>query len=118
MMNVAAEAKTGWQRAASHSTKENSIATGTTVFQGAGGRKTISTVIPVSATSAATPSISSLRGGGLRTAAATPIISGAIMRMPSRSDANQSYQMVRGWPVGPWNNLKAAVPPRPEAAVA
>src|SRR5262245_51005794 len=99
-MNAAAEAKTGWQRAATHSSNGNSMAMGTTVFQGAGGRKTMTPVIPASATSAAAPSTSSLRGGGLCMAAASPIISGAIVRMPSRSDANQSYQVVRNGPPG------------------
>src|SRR5262245_8002098 len=94
-MNAAAEAKTGWQRAASHSSNGNSMAIGTAVFQGTGGRKIMIPVIPATAASAATPSISSLRGGGLRTAAARPTISGAIVRMPSRSDANHSYQVVR-----------------------
>src|SRR5262249_15466055 len=99
-MNAATEAKTGWQRAASHSSNGNSMAMGTTVFQGAGGRKTMTPVIAVNTASAATPSISSLPGGGLRTAAASPTISGAIVRMPSRSDANHSYQVVRSGAVG------------------
>src|SRR5262245_31929091 len=93
-MNAAAEAKTDPQRAASHSSNRNIRAMGTTVFQGTGGSKTMTPVITASAISAAAPSTSSLRVGGLRTAAASPTISGAIVRMPSRSDANQSYHVV------------------------
>src|SRR5213080_4015920 len=99
-MNAAAEAKTGWQRAESHSSNGNSMAMGTPVFQGTGGRKTMTPVIPASVTSAAAPSISSLRGGGLRTAAASPTSSGAIARMPSRSDANHSYQVLKSGAAG------------------
>src|SRR5262245_26963398 len=99
-MNAAAEAKTGWQRAESHSSNGNSMAMGTTVFQGAGGRQTMTPVIQASAASAAAPSTSSLRGGGLRTAAASPTISGAIVRIPSRSDLNQSYHVVRSGAAG------------------
>src|SRR5262245_39938196 len=99
-MNVAAEAKTGWQRAASHSSNGNSMAMGATVFQGAGGRKTMIRVIPANSASAATPSKGSVRSGGSRTAAARPTISGAIVRMPSRSDANHSYQVVRNGAAG------------------
>src|SRR5262245_38378723 len=92
--NAAAAAKTGRQRAASHSSNGNSMATGTIVFQGSGGSETTNPVIAASAASAPTPSISSHRGGGLRTAEANPIISGATVRMPRRSDANQCCQVV------------------------
>src|SRR5215813_4274172 len=51
-MNAAAEAKTGSQWAESHSSIGNSMAMGTTVFQGNGGRKTMTPVIPASTASA------------------------------------------------------------------
>jgi hypothetical protein len=74
-------------------------------------------VIAASTTSAAVPSMSSLRRGGSRTAAASPITSGATATMPTASDANQSRQVVSIGAVGLWNSLYATAPPMPEMTV-
>src|SRR5262249_7187924 len=115
--NTAAAAKTGRHRAASHNSIGNSKATGTTVSQDSCGRAIEIPVITASATSATAPSISSLRGGGCRTAAARPITRGATMTMPIASDANQCAQVLSNDADGPFNNLYVAVPPIPETAV-
>src|SRR6266446_9767843 len=117
-MNTAAVANPGLQRTASHSRIGNSKAIGRTVFHGSGGSKTTMTVIAPNTTSATTPSMISLRGGGSRTASARPMTIGATVMMPTASDANQCCQVVQTGAVGVWNNLKATVPPIPEAAVA
>src|SRR4030081_496167 len=88
-MNAAAAANTGRQRAASHSNSGNSRAIGTKVAHDSRGRKILIALVAVIATSAMAPSMASLCGGGSRTAAATPINSGATVTMPSASDANQ-----------------------------
>ena len=75
-------------------------------------------LIPVSTTSAATPSMSSLRGGGLRAAEASSIISGATVRIPSASDANQCCQVDKMDAVELWKYKNPAVPPIPETAAA
>lgn len=59
-----------------------------------------------------------MRGGGSRRALARPIINGATVIMPTKSDINQCCQVVHIGAVGLWNNLKDAIPPIPEAAVA
>src|SRR6266853_4751528 len=105
-MNAPAAASTGRQRAASHSRIGNSRATGTIVCHGFGGSETMMTVIAANATSATTPSMISLRGGGSRTAWARPMTSGATVMMPTASDANQCSQVVQIGAVGLWNNLK------------
>ena len=94
-MKAAAAAKTGRQRAAIHSRTGNSSAIGTTVVQGCGGRAMTMTLKTMSNASAARPSMVSLRGGGSRAAEASPITRGAIVTMPSASDANQSRQVER-----------------------
>ena len=86
-MNAAAEAKTGRQRAASHSSSGKSSATGTTISHGSGGREIIIPVVANTAASATPPSMSSLRGGGARMAEVRPITTGATVMMPSASDA-------------------------------
>ena len=68
---------------------------GTTVANDTRGRKMTSVLVTVIAASAKAPSRLSFGGGGSRTAAATPISSGATVTMPSASDANQCCQMVR-----------------------
>src|SRR3954464_51827 len=93
--NAAAEAKTGWQRAVTHKISGNSSAMGTAVVQGSAGRKITTTLMAVRAASARKPSIASFRGGGLRAAEASPITSGAIVMMPSASDANQFCQVAK-----------------------
>src|SRR5262245_13178069 len=108
-MNTPAEANTGRQRAASHSSSGNSMATGN--FQGAGGRETKIPVIAATAASAATPSKNSRRGGGSRTTEASPITSGATVRMPRRSDANQTCQTLKNGAVeGPKMPIAHAAP--------
>ena len=99
-MNAPAAAKTGRQRAASHNNKGNSSALGTTVFQGSCGSEIIIPVIAASSASAVVPSMSSFRGGGSRTAAASPITSGATATMPTASEANQCHQVVSIGAVG------------------
>src|SRR5260370_978505 len=94
-LNAAAAANTGRQRAASQSRIGNSKAIGTTVSHGSGGNETIMIVIPANATSAMTPSMISLRGGGSRRDSARPITSGATVTMPKTSDANQCSQVVQ-----------------------
>src|SRR6516225_3814899 len=117
-MNAAAEAKTGWQRAASHSRSGNSRATGITVFQGSGGSDMIIPVIAATSASATLPSMIMLRRGGSRTAEPSPITRGATVMMPSASDANHCRQVVRIGPVGLWNKMYATVAGTPEIAVA
>src|SRR5216684_1316553 len=104
-MNAPAAANTGRQRAASHSRIGNSRVTGTIVCHGFGGSETMMTVIAANATSATTPSMISLRGGGSRTAWARPMTSGATVMMPTASEANQCSQVVQSGVVGLWNNL-------------
>src|SRR5262249_40313930 len=60
----------------------------------------------------------SLRGGGSRRTLARPITNGATVIMPTESDTNQCCQVVHIGTVGLWNNLKDAIPPIPDAAVA
>ena len=116
-MKAAAAAKTGWQRAAIHNSTGNSSAIGTTVVQGSGGRAMTMTLRTMSDASATRPSMVSRRAGGSRAAEASPITSGAIVTMPSASDANQFCQ-VANIDVAPWNKAKPRVPPIPETAVA
>src|SRR6478672_11930396 len=103
--NAAAAAKTGRHRAATHNNIGNSSATGATVFQESSGSEMEIPVMTASAASALAPSISSLRGGGCRIAAASPITSGATAMMPIASDANQCSHVVRIAAEGPLNNL-------------
>src|SRR5262249_23239214 len=104
-MNAAAAANTGRQRAVSHSRIGSSRAAGRTVCHGSGGSKTTMMVVTAAnATSATTPSMISLRGGGSRWALARPITTGATMMMPMASDANQCCQVVKTGAVGLWNN--------------
>src|SRR4051812_34621806 len=93
--NAAAAANAGRQRAASHSSRGNTKARGTTVANDTSGRKIASVLVTVIAASATAPSKVSFCGGGSRTTAAMPISSGATVKMPSASDANQCCQIVR-----------------------
>src|SRR4029079_9087128 len=93
--NAAAAANAGRQRAASHSSRGNTNASGTIVANETRGRKIASVLVTVIAASATAPSKVSFGGGGSLTAAARPISSGATVTMPSASDANQCCQMVR-----------------------
>ena len=74
-------------------------------------------VATASAVSAAAPSMSSLRGGGCRSAAAIPITSGATMMMPTASEANQCCQLVSIAADGPEYSRYVTAPPMPETAV-
>src|SRR6516165_7023556 len=83
--NAAAAEKTGVQRAASHSSNGNSRP----ITQGSRGKKIINPLNAVSTTSATTPSMISLRGGGSRTAETSPINSGATATMPGTLEVSQ-----------------------------
>src|SRR5438045_3357087 len=101
-MKAAAAANTGRQRAAIHNRTGNSSAIGMTVVQGSGGSAMTVTPITASDTRARRPSIVSFFAGGLRAAEASPITSGAIVTMPSASDANQFCQVTKTDAVVPW----------------
>ena len=116
-MKAAAAAKTGRQRAAIHSRTGNNSAIGTTVVHGSGGRAMTTTLRTMSNASATRPSMVSRRAGGSRAAEASPITSGAMVTMPSASEANQFCQVASS-DVAPWNQAKPRVPPIPETAVA
>src|SRR5215813_9919348 len=118
IMNAAAEAKMGRERAASHSNRGKRAAMGTTIPQWPCGRRTTNPLSQASATSATIPSTSSLRGGGSRVVEASSIISGATVRIPSPSDANQCCQVAKTGAVELWKYKNPAVPPSPEIAVA
>ena len=62
------------------------------------------------------PSTVSLSDGGSRVMATRPITNGATVTMPTASDANQWYQIVRADADASWNNKKPTVPPIPETA--
>src|SRR5215469_9625303 len=117
-MNAAAEAKTGWHLAVSHSISGNTRAMGTAIVQRPSGAKMANPTTAVSAVSAPMPSSNSAFGGGLRRVEQSPIKSGATVMMPMASDANQCRQMVIADAVELWNSTYATVPPRPEALVA
>src|SRR5260370_33100834 len=108
-MKAAAAAKTGWQRAEIHNRTGNSSAIGTTVVHGSGGRVMTMTLMTMSDASATKPSTASRRGGGSRVAEASPITSGAIVTMPSASDANHSCQVPQSAVVPPLNMTKPRV---------
>src|SRR6476469_7364766 len=93
-MKAAAAAKTGRQRAASHSSGANNTATGPTVAKMSDRRKMASPLTSASATTAKAPATSSLSGGGSREAEASSISIGATVIIPSPSDANQCCQIV------------------------
>src|SRR5712691_2098018 len=117
-MKAAAEEKTGRQRAAIHNRTGNNSAIGTTVVQGFGGNAMTMTLMTMSDASAMSPSMVSFRAGGSRAAEASPITSGAIVTMPSASDANHSCQVTKIDADASWNKANPRVPPIPETAVA
>src|SRR6266480_3232350 len=90
-MKAAAAAKTGRQRAAIHNRTGNSSAIGTTVVQ---------------------------RSCGNAMTMMLMTMSGAIVTMPSASDANQFCQVTKIDAVVLWNTVNPSVPPIPETAVA
>src|SRR5438270_270646 len=94
MMNTAAEENTGRQRAASQSSSGKVKAIGMMLDQGSRGRKITSPLTRVNATTATTPSMSSLRGSGSRLSEASPIKNGDTVIIPRASDVNQWCQMV------------------------
>src|SRR5262245_30194438 len=102
-MKAAAAAKTGWHLAEIHNNTGNSSATGTTVVQGSAGSAITTTLITMRDARATRPSTVSPCAGGSRVAEANPIISGAIVMIPSASDANHSCQMPSIDVVAPWN---------------
>src|SRR5262249_5356201 len=112
-----AAAKTVPQRAASHNSIGNSQATGTTVSQRSCDSEIITAVVPASVMSAATPSRSSLLRGRCRSAAASPISSGATAMKPIVLDATQCSQIVTTGTVGDCSSTDAATPPIPETQV-
>src|SRR5580704_17823953 len=89
MINTAVAAKTGLQRAASHSSSGNSSAISAAITQDSRGKKMISPLNKVSGTRAATASMTSLRGGGSRIAEMSPINIGATATMPATLEVNQ-----------------------------
>src|SRR5262245_27586011 len=92
-MKAATAEKSGWQRAAIHSRTGKSSASGTTVVQGLDGSEMTMTLMTMSDASARSPSTVSSGAGGSRAAETSPITSGAIVTMPSASDANQFCQV-------------------------
>src|SRR6201981_21565 len=93
IMNAAAAAKTGRQRAASHSSGANNTATGPTFAKSSDRRKIASALTRASAATAKAPSTTSLSGGRSREAETSSISSGATVMIPNASDANQWYQV-------------------------
>src|ERR1700720_1753885 len=93
-MNAAAAAKTGRQRAASHSSGANNTATGPTVAKSSDCRKMASPLTMANAATAKAPSTSSLSDGRSREAEASSINNGATVIIPNPSDANQCCQVV------------------------
>src|SRR5215470_4142915 len=87
-MNAAAAAKTGRQRAASHSSGANNNATGPMVAKGSQRRKMANPLTRARAATANAPSTSSLNDGRSREAEASSISNGATVMIPSPSDAN------------------------------
>ena len=92
-MNTPAAVKTGRLLAASHSNIGNSSAPGTTVCQGSFGSKMITAVVAARSARTKKLSMSTWPRGGSRTAAAIPIKTDAMARMPRASDANQCSQV-------------------------
>ena len=108
----------GRQRDEIHSRIGNSSAIGRTVVQGSIGNAIAMTLMTTSNASAVRPSIVSLGLGGSRAAEASPITSGAIVTMPSASEANQFCQVLKAEVVSPCNKTNPRVPPIPETAAA
>src|SRR5215813_8879245 len=94
-MKAAAAAKTGRQRAASHSIGANKTATGPTLARSSDRRKMASPLTSASVTTVSAPSKSSLIGGRSRDAAASSISKGATVMIPRASDANQCCHVVK-----------------------
>src|SRR5947209_17531765 len=90
-MNAAAAAKTGRQRAASHSSGANNTATGPTVAKSSDRRKMASPLTSASAATAKAPSTSSLVEGRARAAEASSISNGATVIIHSPSEAHQCF---------------------------
>src|SRR5262245_58495609 len=94
-MNAAAAAKTGLQRAASHSSGANTTATSPMVSKSSDRRKMANPLARAKAATAKAPSASSLVDGRSRAAAPSSISNGATVIIPSPSDANQCCQIVK-----------------------
>ena len=91
--NAPAAENAGRSRAASHAKTGNNQVIGSSVTQSSRGSEMMSPVIKARATSAHVPSMTSLRGDGRRTTAASPTTSGATVMIPTKSDANQCCQL-------------------------
>src|ERR1700722_6154093 len=113
--NAPAAANIGRVRAASQSKIGSDHATGSSISQVPRGSKTVTTVTAASATRATVPSMKSRRGGGCRTAPATPITKGATVIMPTNTDANQCSATVSTVTAGPRANLNVTAAPSDEA---
>src|ERR1700721_719324 len=94
-INAAAAAKTGRQRAASHSSGANNTATGPTVAKSSDCMEMASPLTRASAATAKAPSTNSVSEGRSCEAAASSISNGATVIIPSPSDANQCSQVVK-----------------------
>src|SRR5579871_4271168 len=115
-MSAAPAAKTGRQRAASHNSGANKMATGPTVASKSDLTKIASPLTSASAATVNTPSASSANGGRSRQAEASSITNGATVMIPSPSDANQCCQIVVTGVDVLWNSLKVRAPPTPDTA--
>src|SRR5262249_29700134 len=93
-IKAAAEAKTGRQRAASHSNGANKKVIGQMVANSSHRSKMASAHTRASAATAKIPSVSSLRDGRSRLEYASSISNGATVMIPSPSDTNQCCQVV------------------------
>src|SRR5262245_61931444 len=117
-VNAAAAENTGRQRALSQSNSGKRKTEGVISDQGPVSRANVSTLATATATIARVPSRNSRHNGGSRTAAATPMRSGATVMMPSASDANQTSQTSKNPAVAGPTSFMAPAAPMADAAVA
>src|SRR5262249_18192347 len=103
IMNTAAAANTGRQRAVSQKSNGSGEASGRIVAQWLVGKANPTMVAALRATSAIAASANSTAFGRSRTARMSPMTNGATVTMPSASDANQWYHVVKTVAVEPWN---------------
>src|SRR5262245_29821049 len=109
--NAAAAANTGRQRELSQSNNGMRNMAGAINDQGPLSTTEAITFAEATTMTARVPSSNSGHAGGSRTAAATPISSGATVIMPSASDANQTCQTSRKSAVeGPSSFIAPAAP--------
>ena len=116
IVNTAPAANTGRQREPSQSSSGNKNAAGAISDQDPVNRAKAKPFATDTMTTATVPSSNSRHDGGSRTAAATPIRSGATVMTPSASDANQTSHTSRNDAVeGPKSFI---APEAPRAAIA